>query len=98
MQLAETGRKASKILKSITDTELKNYRRYLRSITPRSTAEEYWRWVLAFLSIRSRWKDNVAAYLALHALVTEAVFHSHSHLLRHVHPAAIFQRPVRNGV
>lgn len=63
-----TERAAETLRTRLSPVAVARYCRYWKDIVPLSHREYYLRWLFAFMSVRSRWQKNVAAYLGLAAL------------------------------
>lgn len=60
--------RAEKAIRSVKQSEIDSYSKYWDSITPK-THQEYWlRWVFAFMSIHTTWKQNVQGFQAVSEL------------------------------
>jgi len=61
---------AEKHIGSITNKEIKAYLRYWGTLVPRNSRDVWLRWIFAFMSIHTSWKNNVKGYLAVKNLPT----------------------------
>lgn len=64
----ETAGAAEALRENITPDAVRSYSRYWKSIVPDGHREYYLRWLFSFMSVRSRWQNNVDAYLGLAGL------------------------------
>jgi thermostable 8-oxoguanine DNA glycosylase len=50
---------------SLTSQEVKNYKEYWESITPKTDQEIFDRWLFAILSVHTTWSMNVSSFISL---------------------------------
>lgn len=63
--------KASEILHSMKKHQVDNYLSYWNDIAPKTHQDYYERWLFAFMSVQTSWKENVKLFKALRALSGE---------------------------
>lgn len=76
--ISSSGRKAAAKVIAATDlTKVKSYEHYWRTITPKNHQEYYERWLFAYMSVRTRWQENVKLFNLVKALPHDTLY---SHL------------------
>lgn len=61
-------RKAAEVIQSMPQQRIDRYLEYWNNIAPRSHREYYERWLFAYMSVRTMWRENVKLFEAVRAL------------------------------